>query len=136
MHLHSYMKQMIKGHSLQSLCLHIVTNDVQCNTYLFDPFQHIRIFCALVGTEKCTIYCLSQDLFLKTWDRQICTYFKFCVLIFMNKQFPRFELFINAVIFTEFKWTLVWKSFYGTVNRFFLKIIYCYSHVYFNKISR
>lgn len=78
MHLHSHMEQMITGHGLLSLCLHIVTNDVQCSTYLFDPF---RIFCALVGTEKCTIYCLSQDPFLKTWDRQICTYFWFCVLI-------------------------------------------------------
>lgn len=31
--------------------LHIVTNDVQCDTYLFDPLRHIRIFCALVGTK-------------------------------------------------------------------------------------
>lgn len=79
-----------KSNGLLSLCLHFVTNDVQCNTYLFDPFRHIRIVCALVGTEKCTIYCLSQDPFLKTWNRQICTYFWFC--FFMNKQSPRFEL--------------------------------------------
>lgn len=51
MNLHSYMKQMIKGHGLLSLFLHIVTNDVQCDTYLFDPLRHIRICCALVGTK-------------------------------------------------------------------------------------
>lgn len=125
MHLHSYMKQMVKGHGLLSLCLHIVTNDVQCNMYLFDPFRQIRILCALVGTEKCTIYWLSQDRLLKTWYRQICTYFLIlCTyFVFMNKQSPQFELLLDAgeraVILTEFNWTLVWQSFCDIVIRVF-----------------
>lgn len=84
-HLHSYMEHIIKGHGLLSLCLHIVTNDVQCNTYLFDPFRHIRIFCALVGTEKSTIYCLSQDPFLNARSRKYVLIFNFVCLFCFNE---------------------------------------------------
>lgn len=81
-HLHSYMEHIIKGHGLLSLCLHIVTNDVQCNTctYLFDPYRHIRIFCALEGTEKCIIYCLSQDPFPNVRSRKYVLFFNFVCL--------------------------------------------------------
>lgn len=80
------------------------------NTYLFDPFRHIRIFCALVATEKCTIYCINQDLFFKQ-----CTFFFWMHNPLDLNYVHCMDAGIGAGIFIEFIWTFIWLSFWDNV---------------------